>query len=235
MRVLSFCAATLALAVPAASGHAAVATAVVADPAEQTLALQLAEAAQPGELLVEAILVGYDQGAKQGAADPANAEIEKEFPGYLDKIEKRGRKLLETMMRERTPALHREIAGIYSQGLSEEQMQSALAFLQTPTGKKMIRNVAMAPARGEAAEDLHFSAEEVTAEGRAAALHSFKALSGQERVEVMKFSLSPTGRALTKTSKEVNAVFAQAMNAIMTDFTAKMEALTMDVLADYTG
>lgn len=199
----------------------------------QALALELAQMGQPTALLVEGVLMGYDLASKEQKADADAAEIEKEFPGFMAKVQQSGRAELERLMTERAPGLHRQLADLYAANLTDPQMRDMIAFLRTPTGVKFVRSMMLSSSGADSADDLKLTAEEVAAENRAAASETMKKLSGEEWLELMKFATSPAGQANRALTEKAQPIVATAMTAIMTEFTKRMEPITMGILESY--
>lgn len=225
---------TQVFAAPAIA-HAVTAQAASSTSSARALALQLSQTAQPADLLVEAVLKGYDEGFSEEQANSETAEIEREFPGYLEKLRLRGRIELEKVMREHAPVLQRRTADVYAADVSEEHMRNAIAFLRTPTGAKMLRGVTLAPSDTGSANDLNLTVEEVATEARAAALHSVKQLTGAERVELMKFAASPAGVAFRDTDHKITPIVAETMNEVMAEFAERIDPIAVELLQGYIG
>lgn len=225
---------TVALLATAAMQPASAAqTAPTATANHQALAFELAQIGQPTALLVEGVLMGYDLAAKEQTPDADATEVEKEFPGFLTKVQQRGRAELERLMTDRAPSLHRQLADLYAANLTDPQMRDMMAFLRTPTGVKFVRSMMLSSSGANPADDLKLTAEEVAAENRAAATETMKKLSGDEWLELMKFATSPAGQANRALTQKAQPLVAAAMTGIMTEFTKRMEPITMDILESY--
>lgn len=213
--------------------NAAAQAAPAAASSHEALALELAQLGQPTALLVEGVLMGYDLASKEQKPDADAAQVEEEFPGFMAKVQQRGRAELERLMTERAPALHRQLADLYAANLTDPQMRDMMAFLRTPTGLKFVRSMMLSSSGANSAEDLTLTAEEVAAENRAAASETMKKLSGDEWLELMKFATSPAGQANRALAEKAQPLVATSMTAIMTEFTKRMEPITMDILESH--
>ena len=160
--------------------------------------------------------------------------LEKQFPGFLGKLRTRGREELAAIMTERAPVLHERLAEVYVANLSDTDMRALIAFFQTPTGTKFVRTMALSPPAGNAADDLKLTEAEVAEAGKSATAYSLKQMSGDEWVELVKFGASPAGRANRAVNGKVQPVVATVMTEMMTDFTKRMQPITMEVLEQYT-
>lgn len=200
--------------------------------ARRQLALELAKISQPADLLVEAVITGYDQAAAEDA-DEEMVAINKEFPGFLDKVRLRGRDEIATLMAARAPLLQQKVADVYAADLEEDHLRQLISFLKSPTGQKFIRTMALAPGSSWTADDLTLTETEVAAEARSAAAHSMKQMSGDESIELIKFAVSPAGQANRRIAPKIQKVVATGMTEIMTDFAALMEPITLELLEAY--
>ena len=230
----------VAAALVAQPSFAAPAVPVPAAPrpaASKELALEVARHGQPTALLVEGVLKGYDHAAAEEREHPREEaiELEKQFPGFLGKLQARGREELAALMAERAPVLHERLAEVYAANLSDADMRALIAFFETPTGKKFVRSMALSPPSSNAADDLELTEAEVAAAGKSAAAYSLKQMSGDEWVELVKFGASPAGRANRALNAKVQPVVATIMTEIMTDFTKRMQPITMEVLEPYSA
>ena len=216
----------------AETGSAQTVQASTAAPVKRELALELARVSQPKELLVEAVLKGFDQAAAE-EPDEEMAAIEKEFPGFLGKVRVRGRAELASLMTERAPVLQQRIADVYAAEVAEEHIRSLITFMKSPTGSKLLRTMTLAPSTSSPADDLTLTKEEVAQETRSAAAHSLKQMSGDENIELIKFAVSPAGQANRRVAPKIQEIVATGMTEIMTEFTARMEPITVELLEAY--
>lgn len=214
---------------PAGAAQAASASAV----SHQALALELAQLGQPTALLVEGVLMGYDLASKEQKPDAESTEVEKEFPGFIAQVQQRGRAELERLMVERAPGLHRQLADLYAANLTDAEMRDIMTFLRSPTGLKFVRSMMLSSSGANSADDLELTVEEVAAENRAAAAATMKKLSGAEWIELMKFATSPAGQANRALAEKAQPLVATAMTGIMTEFSTRMEPITVGILEGY--
>jgi hypothetical protein len=239
VKLIAFTAALLAAqpsyAVPPVPVPAVPAPAASRPAASKELALELARLGQPTALLVEGVLKGYDLAAAKEKEHPGEETIalEKEYPGFLDKLRARGREELIAIMTERAPVLHEKLADVYVANLSDANMRQVISFFQTPTGKKFIRSMAMSPP-GNAADDLKLTEAEVADASKSAAAYSLKQMSADEWVELVKFGTSPAGRANRAVNAKVEPVVATVLTELMTDFAKRMQPITMELLEQYS-
>jgi len=229
---LALAVSTGAVAAPAA--QAPVRAGPAADrPASKLLALELARIGQPRELLVEGVLMGFDLAAAEQKQDEESLAVEKQFPGFLAALRARGRDELASIMTERAPILHERLAEVYVANLSDADMRAIIAFFQTPTGKKFVRAMAMSPPASNAADDLDLTEEELADAGKSAAGQAMKQMSGDEWIELVKFGMSPAGRANRALTTKVQPVVATVFTELMTDFAERMRPITLEVLEKY--
>lgn len=197
------------------------------------LALELAQTGQPTVLLIEGVLMGYDLATQAQKPDEDALEVEKEFPGFLAKVQQRGRAELESLIAERAPALHRQLADIYAANLNDAQMRDMMGFLRSPTGAKFVRSMMLSSTGAASADDLTLTAEEVATENRAAATETMKKMSGDEWLEFMKFATSPAGQANRALAEKAQPVVASVMTDLMAEFASRMEPITIEILEGY--
>lgn len=216
---LALMASTGALAAPAASAPDKAAAS-----ARTALARELVGYTQPKDLMLQAVLTGYDKGAAE--QDPNDlAELDEVQPGLGARLAERGKAELIAFTAERLPVMHERLASLFAANCTEEELKSLIAFYSSPAGAKMIRSITMSDHGGEAFTDEKFTAEEAATANRAAAKDAAKALDGDEWLAMMKFAGSPGGRAAKALGPQVQAISAEWMTSLMTDFSRRIEPI----------
>lgn len=195
-----------------------------ATPARTALARELVGYTQPKDLMLSAVLTGYDKGSAE--QDEWNlAELDEIQPGLGVRLAERGKAELVALVAERIPQMHERLAALFAGNCSEEELKGLIAFYSSPAGAKMIRGVTMSDSGGEAFDDEQLTAAEATSANRAAAKNAAKSLDGNEWLAMIKFSTSPGGRAAKALGPQVQAISAEWMTQLMADFGKRIEPI----------
>ena len=107
---------SVALAAPAAMGAVAPPApriATPATPARTALANELVGYTQPTDLMLKAVLVGYEKGAAEEGLD-AGAELDELVPGLSARLTERGKAELVALVAERIPQMHERLAIMFA-------------------------------------------------------------------------------------------------------------------------
>ena len=198
-------------------------------PARTALARELVGHTQPKELMIEAVLFGWNKGvAEQDAADLG--ALDKIQAGLSGRFIDRGRAEIVAIVSERIPEMHSQIAAIYADNCTEEELKALIAFYSSPVGKKLIRSMTMSISGSDPFEDDKVTAAEATQANREAAREAVKTLSGDEWIEAAKFGLSPTGRKVKSLAPKVQAAAADWMTRLMADYGTRMETIAEEMV-----
>jgi len=190
-------------------------------PARTVLAHELVGYTQPKDLMLAAVLNGWEIGEAENDNDLARfEEIE---PGLGKRIVERSKAELMGLVAERIPQMHDRLATLFAENCTEEELKSLIAFYGSPAGKKLVRSITLSNKGGDAFDDEHFTAEEATRANRDAAKDAVKTLDGDEWMAAAKFGLSPAGRLVKALSPQVQAISAEWMTALMADYGKRIE------------
>lgn len=228
---LSLIASTGAFATPPAIVAPAPApdAATPATPARMALAKELVGHTQPKELMLHAVLTGWDKGVAEQDAD-YQAELEAIQPGLGARLTERGKAELVALVAEQIPQMHDRLAALFAGNCTEEELKSLIAFYSSPAGAKMIRSITMSDSGREAFDDETLTTAEATSANRAAAKDAVKALDGDEWLAAVQFSASPGGRAVKELGPQVQAISAEWMTRLMADFGKRIESITEEMV-----
>lgn len=227
--LLAAVASTQALAAPPAAVAATTeAAAKPAPPAKLAMASDVIRLTTPGPLLQEAVKMGWDVGMKEEAA--SFAEMDAAVPGLSKALAERGRIELTAMVVERLPGLQRELATLLASGTSEEELAKMAEFYRSTTGQKVIREMILSPAGMDMGEDSDFSSTEISKATKSAALDAIGKLSPDEKVELIRFSVSPAGLASKRAATKRDALMAEWMNRLMKDFETRIEPIIVELI-----
>ena len=195
-----------------------------ATPARTALAKQLVGYTQPKDLMLNAVLTGYERGAaEQGGNDLAALDAIQ--PGLGARLADRGKAELVALVAERIPQMHERLATLFAANCTEEELKSLIAFYSSPAGAKMIRGVTMSDRGGDSFDDEKLTAQEATSVNKAAARDVAKSLDGEEWLAMIKFATSPGGRAAKALGPQVQAISAEWMTQLMADFGKRIEPI----------
>ena len=225
---------SVALAAPAAMGAVAPPApriATPATPARTALANELVGYTQPTDLMLKAVLVGYEKGAAEEGLD-AGAELDELVPGLSARLTERGKAELVALVAERIPQMHERLATMFAVNCTEEELKALIAFYSSPAGAKMIRSITLSDSGGDAFDDAKLTADEATTANRAAARDAAKLLSGDEWLAMMSFVASPGGRAIKTFGPQVQAISADWMTELMADFSKRIEPIAEQMVAE---
>ena len=197
-------------------------------PARLALANDLIGLTTPAPLLQEAIGMGWEAGIKQEAEN--FAKLDTIVPGLSKSIVDRGKVELTAMMVERLPRLRGDMAKLMAADATDDELQKMAEFYRSPTGQKVIRNMILSPAGIDAGDDAEFTSGEITKANRSAAADVVSKLSADETLDLLRFGLSPAGRAVQRVSPQRDQLMANWMTALMKDFEARVEPMVTELI-----
>jgi hypothetical protein len=216
--------------VPAAPPAAAAPrVATPATPARQALARQLIGYTQPKDLMMESVLRGWDLGAAENTDDIA--QLDSVQPGLGARLAERGQAELVAMVDQQFAHMQDQLATLFADNCSEEELNSLIAFYSSPTGRKMVRSIMMADTAGDAFDDERLTPEEAASANRAASKAAVKSLDGNEWIAAVKFGASPAGRAVKALSPQVQAISAEWLTSLMAEFGKRIEPIAEEMVA----
>ena len=231
--LLTLCAVPAAAAVQSQPVPAAAPPAHVsppATPARTALAMELVGHTQPPELMIEAVMAGWNKGiAEQDAAELAS--LDEIQAGLSTRFLDRGKAEIVALVTERMPLMHRRIAAIYADNCTEEELKALIAFYSSPLGIKLIRSMTLSVSGSNPFDDDDkVTAAEATQANREAARDAVKSLTGDEWIEATRFGISPTGRLVKRLGPKVQAVAADWMTGLMSDYGTRMETVAEEMV-----
>jgi hypothetical protein len=202
-----------------------------AGPAQVRLAGEIAQIAASGDMMMTAVLSGWDQGMKEEKA--TMAELDTLSPGLAKAIAERGKAELTAMVKERLPALQNAVAGIYVANADEEELQSVLTFLRSPTGAQFVCSVMLSDA-GDSADidDGEISTAELKKANRQASMEALRGMNAQQKVELIRFGASPGGRVMKAIGEEIQPALATWLTSLMQDYEKRVEPVIEKIVVD---
>lgn len=193
------------------------APAVVGDDAHMTAALGLARIvnevngieAQAERLLVSIAVQGF-------ANDPDLAALKAEYPGveklFLDTL----RPILMDELALMLPGYNRAVGEFFAANFTTAEIGELAAFWRSDAGQTLLTSVASNLDLAESSKEIvtqmdgdtivEISEHALLADKRAAAVKGARDLTPQQRVAVMRFGLTTTGRKMARLADKKNAI-----------------------------
>lgn len=200
-------------------------------PAQVRLAGEIAQIAASGDMMMTAVLSGWDQGMKEEAA--TMTELDSLSPGLAKAIAERGKAELAAMVKERLPALQNTVAGIYAAEADEHELQSVLTFLRSPTGAQFVRSVMLSDAGDSAfVDDGEISTAELKKANRQASMEALRGMSAEQKVDLIRFGASPGGRAMRAIGEQVQPALAAWLTGLMQDYEKRVEPVIEKIVVE---
>jgi hypothetical protein len=199
-----------------------------ASPARKALARQLIGYTQPKDLMLESVLRGWEMGAADNKEDLAR--LDELQAGLGARLAERGKTELVAMVDQQFGQMQDRLATLFADNCSEEELNLMIAFYSSPTGRKMVRSIIMSDAGSEAFDDELLTQAEATSANRAASKAAVKSLDGDEWLAAVQFGLSPGGRAVKALAPQVQAISAEWLTGLMTEFGKRIEPIAEEMV-----
>lgn len=181
--------------------------------------------------MMTAVLSGWDQGMKEEEA--TMAELDTLSPGLAKAIAERGKAELTAMVKERLPGLQNRVSGIYAANADENELQSVLTFLRSPTGAQFVRSVMLSDAGDSAVvDDGEISTAEVKKANRQASMEALRGLNPQQKVELIRFGVSPGGRVMKTIGEQIQPALAAWLTGLMQDYEKRVEPIIEKIVLE---
>lgn len=191
----------------AAAGPASARASAVAAPDAQALASQLTELTFPAETIRGDSLKAFAQNFRASyLGNPQARAAHERMPGLLDAMLDAGSAKLDETLVALLPEMKASISASYSQGLSAAELEKAVAFYSSPTGKKLV--AATAAMAGGA--DLR------------------AILSPAELSDFAKFSRSSAGTKIEAMKPRQTSEMANAVNHILSAAQPQISAAALE-------
>ncbi|MCW3846940.1 DUF2059 domain-containing protein [Sphingomonas sp. LB-2] len=214
---------------------------MAADPARQTLGLQLAKLLNP-EALTMAVLDRMlgDRTAQAMLADPDMKAMEERYPGILKAMVEAMKPILIRHLRQALPSMWDRLGTFFAAELSEEDLRAAIAFYGSPTGTRMIELMAegldLGPMIGTMASDGYVVTEQnLSATARSAAVAVVGQLTPAQLQDADRFGRSPSGQRVLALRPRMMQIIADWSNAPSPEMDAEIEAAVIPVMERFTG
>lgn len=215
-------AALLVALVPAAPALAAPAASATQDAALRAKALVLAKVLNDQDVLLETVPAAFSKGMRAAAdADPMAKQLEAHYPGFLEEL---GRTVLPGFTRllvAKLPDLWQRSADLFARRLTLAEMDKAIAFYGSPTGKNVVRAMSGTMDAGALVRDMQDDGKveqgSMMSTILGAAPGALQALSAADRRVVMDFSYSPVGQKMGSLLPEITRIGAEWGTALATD------------------
>jgi hypothetical protein len=231
----------LTLAAPAQAVPAAPATAMI-DPARKTRGIELARMlnsettsrAQIDRMLNETFPVAL-------AADPTFKSLEKNYPGISRAMIDAMRPIVTEQVMGTLPALWDSLGTIYAEELTAAELDEVLAFFRTPTGGRMIENIAREADFGAAMQEMLSGGQtEMTETSLGASLatgavNTVRKLNDEDRKILTNFGWTAAGAKLSAAKKRVLPTLTAWSNQTDPAIDARMEKAMTGVVEKFMG
>lgn len=160
------------------------------------------------------------------------AELELAFPGLKLAVRDAIRPVMQECQEEIWPQYHDDLEALYVGEMTEDEMDSALAFYASPVFTKLAGGIARqqdyAAVSLQIAGDNDVKAQDVAKDVRLAALRSAADLNAEERADVRAFSVSPAGRKVNSLMGRKMEIDAKWMNYSTPELETRIEVATIN-------
>lgn len=174
---------------------------------------RLVEITHPFEQLLQANIAGWEAAIKQSMSlDPSFKELEEEYPGIGNAGVDAARPMARDYCAQFVKRAMERKAQIFAARLSPSEVTEATRFFETPTGRKLVRQMFANIDVTDMAQDLAtqavrtgntaLSAEAVTAAERTAAEKTVGQISDDDKSMIMRFAGSPAGQKFAEVRAE---------------------------------
>ena len=144
----------------------------------------------------------------------------------------RGKNELVGLVRSSIGGLKGDIAKIYAEGATDEELTRFMAFYRSTAGQKMIRQVIMST-DDPGLEDGKVTVEELTKSNRSAAIGALKILTQDEKLQIIRLGMSADGRRLRELGPKVQSTSATWLNGVMTTFNERLPGIIQELFAKH--
>jgi hypothetical protein len=216
--------------IPSAPTAAATRVLPAPDAERMRLATQAAALAIPEQVMVDAVLAGWDRG--QERAKPEMEALDAVSPGLSDKIIAIGKTELLKLLHERLPTLRTKMTDVSAANLTADELRSTLAFYGSPTGKEFIRKMLLADTGDDMGSDMAVSSTEIAAANRKAARESVGSLETSQKADLIRFGFSPAGRAMRAVGEKLQPAAAEWMTSLMQDYEVRINPMIEKMVGD---
>lgn len=199
-------------------------------PERRKLAAQAVGLALSDQMMIEAVLGGWERG--QASAKEDMAALEEVSPGLSGKIIDRGKSELLALLNERIPGLRASMTDIYAGSMTEDELRTTITFFQSATGQQFIRKMLMSETGDNMADDLEVTSSEMMKANRAAARETVETLSTPQKADLVRFGFSPAGRAMRVVGAKVQPVAAQWVTSVMADYQQRVGPIIEKIVTD---
>jgi hypothetical protein len=200
-------------------------------------ALELAQLVEPREVAGASARMEAQYVAGLLAV-PEIAELEAQYPGIAKAMWQAMGPELEREAQATLPVHWARLADIYSNGMTLQQIEQAVAFMGSPTGRKMVRGVSeglVTPAMGLLAEseDQRLSKEALGQAKDKAAESMVRGMTQEELAQIAAFGASPAGAALLSLAPQVQQASLEWLNTSDPESEARLDALVGKGVEDF--
>jgi hypothetical protein len=205
-------------------------------------AMELARTVQPREILIENTMSVLDKQAVEGLhSEPNLKQMEAEHPGLVDAMWAAARPILAETVVKSIPELWNGLAGVYARHFTSAQLDQAIQFFRSPTGRKFVvemnRNADIKPMIRDAAGpgDGRIGEQSYLQTVNGAAQAAAAAMTPAETREFERFMTTPTGRALAGAGPDVTRVILAWTNRTDPETDARVQAAMVGAVEKFLG
>lgn len=233
VKTLSSAFALLIVAAPPA--HAQPAPVSVTTENNKRLAIALAQAVAPPDLLLPLEVALARKGFAMGfEADPEAKELRKNYPELLDAVWKALEPEVRRASAEDQPKFHAELAKIYIARLSSAEMEGLRRFYLTPTGQKLMRklygSIDPSPIVAEAVKSQSISEQAMTAAKNAAQAEALAALAPEDFAALEELARTISMAKLHSLGQETQQATLKWINQEDPELDARIEKILADAV-----
>lgn len=186
--------------------------------APENLSLEFARAMNPEELMIAQLETeNYAQMLTQVMmSDPYASSIEADHPGAVAFAVRRIHPFVVERMRQRIPSIHQTLAEFFAQHFTENELRAAIAFFRSPSGARFLElqfaNTSFDEIVNTFAEQGQNTTDAVDTVARDGAMIAMSRLNSEQRREVIRFNMTPTGQKLISLSPQVSELVTNWSN-----------------------
>ena len=184
----------------------------------------------PTDLMTASELREFDLHFKKAVlAGKTEAEVDGEYPGLTDAIVSAARPLVVTAMKRSMPELHKAVARVVQERLTQPQTAELITFYESPTGQSIMQAMAASTDAGDIykraveREGEPITGREIAAQSRKAAEKATKTLTKAQEAEMIEWMKRPVFAKLAGVQAMVRQVLVDFHNKEDPELNANLE------------
>lgn len=207
-----------------------------AKPAEQSLALVLAQANYP-RWMFPAFQANFAAESEKGIVQSGRfARIEKTFPGFTHRYSQAAVVEIRSGIQARLPKLYSQIAEIYEAELNPAEQQQYLDFINSAAGQLLQKTFAshqdVAALTASVAREGHLSQQAADQQMTIAAMTAGEGISDADRTAIRAFLDSPMGAKAVAVDEKAERVILEWSNSPDPEQIKRLNALALKIAKD---